>query len=200
MPNTLRAVMIVLGGGILVGIAARAVSNQQPSGPTLAIADPPTTTCAQQVWPNVDRRCLSWTLAPPPGPLQTPEGNEQPGRRKSSARVQPDMLDQLSVARPLPPDLQAPAARPHARETGRASARAQMRRQRLAERRRDDRMRAARFAFGSFDHSPVSSYAAEPRRRSRIRPTNPQDAYYYWQRPSWQRPFSSIEPYRSRTR
>jgi hypothetical protein len=198
MPKTLRAVLAVLGAGVLLGIIARSV--QGPSDAVIPIGDPPVAACAQQAWPNLDRRCLSWTVAPASEPVQTTDPSEQPGRRKPAAQEQRDMLGQLSVARPLPTELQGPAVRAHAREVDRESARAKMRRQRLAERRREARTRAAAYGFGGFDRSQVSSYAAEARPRSRIRPTSPQDAYYYSQRPSWQRPFSAVEPFSYRNR
>lgn len=191
MPNTLRAVLAVLGAGVLLGVVAQAINRQAPLSAALPTIDPPATACARQVWPNVDRRCLSWTLARVPDP--PPEGSESAGRAAPS--VQRDVLGQLSVAQPLSTELQRRAhgvAQSSARQAARASARAQMRRQRLAERRREDWGRAAGFAFGGFDHSQVSSYAAETRPRYRGRPSSSQDAYYYSRRPSSRRPFSSM--------
>jgi hypothetical protein len=206
MPKTLRSVLVVLGVGVLLGVVARSV--QEPSGAALPVAaDPPASACAQQSWPNIDRRCLSWTLARDSDAARIREASEQAGRAAPSA--QQDVLRRLSIAQPLPSELQPSAraqavghatAREAARASARASARAAARRQRLAERRRNDAARTAAFASGSFDQWQVSGYAAEARRRSRIRPTNPQDAYYYAQRPSWQRPFSSVDRFRSGTR
>jgi len=73
MPGFLRAAVIVLGGSAVLGTAALALL---PSAKDLApaarlsirgvsVAELPPATCKQQLWPNTDRICQSWTVAKP---------------------------------------------------------------------------------------------------------------------------------------
>jgi pyruvate/2-oxoglutarate dehydrogenase complex dihydrolipoamide acyltransferase (E2) component len=73
MPGFLRAATIVLGSSAVLGASALAARPSAPEGAVfarlrmagVAVADLPRVGCKQQLWPNTDRICQSWTIAQP---------------------------------------------------------------------------------------------------------------------------------------
>jgi len=73
MPGFLRAATIVLGSSAVLGASVLAALPSAPEGGLFArwgaigvpVADLPRASCKQQLWPNTDRICQSWTIAQP---------------------------------------------------------------------------------------------------------------------------------------
>jgi hypothetical protein len=73
MPGFLKAATTVFVGGAIVGAGALAVLPSMPESalalPLLfagvRVADLPPAPCKQQLWPNTDRSCQTWTIAGP---------------------------------------------------------------------------------------------------------------------------------------
>ena len=189
----LKVVVVSLAAGIVVvavamtarladkGPAGRPAWLPAPKETTLVteLNDPPNIPCRQQTWPNIDRQCLSWTATAGASSdgravdtLMTARVQDQPASRKDETRVgAPTAMPTTSAPTPVTGATQSAGAAPvkrvkQARDT----------KSRLARHGRNERI--ARRGNDDLGDLPLNSYGAA-QRRSMIRPTNPQDAYYY---------------------
>jgi hypothetical protein len=101
MPGFLKAATTVFVGGAIVGAGALAVLPSMPQSalalpPLFAgvrVADLPPASCKQQLWPNTDRSCQSWTIANPTvqallsAPARTPSSQPSSPSSPSSSTV-----------------------------------------------------------------------------------------------------------------
>jgi hypothetical protein len=73
MPGFLRAATIVLTSTAAIGVGVLTMLPSVPDGPWsgraraagVPVAELPRASCKQQLWPNTDRICQSWTIANP---------------------------------------------------------------------------------------------------------------------------------------
>jgi hypothetical protein len=188
----LKVVVVSLAAGIaVVAVAMTArLADKNPGGrpawlpapkeTTLVteLNDPPSIPCRQQTWPNIDRQCLSWTATAGASSdgraadtLMTVRVQEAPAPRKDETRVGAPAATPTSAPTPVTAATQSAGAAPakrvkQARDT----------KSRLARHGRNERI--ARRGNDDLSDLPLNSYGAA-QRRGAIRPTNPQDAYYY---------------------
>jgi hypothetical protein len=52
---------LAAAGALALMVLPSASATQTPFFTKAPIADPPKVACDKQMWPNTDRRCLSWT-------------------------------------------------------------------------------------------------------------------------------------------
>lgn len=184
----LKVVVTSLVMGIvvmLVGMTARIVDTGSTTGRPRWLPPPkqaevvavvqdsiaPEIPCKQQTWPSVDRQCLPWTAmadAPHDGHADPPAAIARlPGVR--SARK--DQMRPGAVPSPMNVAAQLPSAAKVRRVKQAHDAKV-----RVARHARNERV--ARYVNDDLSDVPMSSFGAASR-RGVVRPTNPQDAYYY---------------------
>jgi hypothetical protein len=197
----LKVVVVSLMAGIVVmAVAATArVADRSSAGHPSWLPSPKETTlvtelnerpqvaeqipCRRQAWPNIDRQCLSWTATANAAPeshathtAMSLRPQDGPAPRKDEARVAAPDATPTGAPPQVKVAVEAPAAPPVKRVKP-----AHDTKLRVARQGRSDG--AARRVDDDLSDVPVSSFGAAPR-RGVIRPTNPQDAYYYASRPA----------------
>lgn len=194
----------VLALSLVVGFAAL-VFLPSADGPLLAgiaVPDPAPSPCKKQYWPNVERRCL-WSE--PKHELSKTASKRDDAKldtaKKESAKpefddsAQPKQAKHLAeneTAGPVPlvtaetapaapnPTDHAPQAEPAARNVASVADTAAAARPAL---RKTDKPRPLRIAPATGDEIPIAVVRADGTRKTvLIRPTSPQDVYYYSQR------------------
>jgi hypothetical protein len=119
MPGFLRATVIVMTGGAIVGAGIVAMLPPAPkdwssdSFPSLfarlQVSDPPVAPCRQQFWPNSDRACQTWTVAHREVERILSEKTDTVGTSTptqdagTSERNPPTVAPQSVIAPPAPP-------------------------------------------------------------------------------------------------
>jgi len=184
MPGFGKAATIVLAGGAIVGAgalfllpAADGARRALPLTATIRMSDLPPAPCKQQIWPNTDRACQTWTT--PKREIanvlsaQAADRNVVPADNVTIVARTPAPVDD-------PRELAETAERPAIVTDPRLVASetvGQVRSQRKAQ---DDKTRSARSARGAGAAIPVAARSGDGTRRLiMIRPTSPQDALYY---------------------
>jgi hypothetical protein len=205
MPGFLRAATTVVTGGAIVGAGVLMLLPADPAGSlkvsaifaTVRVSDLPPAPCKQQLWPNTDRACQTWTTPKhaiervlqakvEPGQSELSTGNitiasvPLPAPRPATTTERADGPSRIAMqlAAPLSTEPERPSA--DARLTaGETADEARARAVRVGQ---NDSPRAARSARGA-DLSrtiPIAARSADGTSRViMIRPTSRQDALYY---------------------
>jgi hypothetical protein len=138
MPGFLRAATIVLTSTAAIGVGVLTMLPSVPEGPWsgraraagVPVAELPRASCKQQLWPNTDRICQSWTIANPevakllsaptaPAPAPSAQTrlwsaaavSESATGAVQADRSQSDDVDAPTPIKPVPQVAAAPAPR-----------------------------------------------------------------------------------------
>jgi len=188
----LKVVVLSLVAGI--GVAAGAVSMRlaepsaasrvfpsqpQPREEQVVTVVPDDIPCRKQVWPNIDRKCLTWTKTANAdadanvAAVDASAGNATREPETAAHDVTPAQHDAQLAAAELSP---AAAKQAETERKARIAARAKRERERA-------RRMIARAHNDDLSDMPVNGFAGTTR-RSTLRATNSQDVYYYATRPA----------------
>lgn len=197
MSSFFGAAARILALSMVVGFAAL-LFLPSVDGPVLAglsIPDPAPSSCKKQHWPNVDRGCL-WNEAKreparavAKAETPTPPTKAQTAKVETAQPVNPNDAIPSSPVSEAPPPIAAPIAsgvadlRP-ALAADLASAKSDNAAPARPALRRSDKQKPPRNGLvASAEDIPISVVRADGTRRTvLIRPTSPQDVYYYSQR------------------
>jgi hypothetical protein len=188
----MRSLIKIFIIGILGGIGAlMLLPSEGKLVASAPIPDPPAQGCKQQAWPNADRGCLAWTagrrdVATPQAVHRQTGENDVPS---SPAPTPPATAENAIAAAPLASDEDTTGTAPPTKSAARpASPEKHARKSRGTDRRTREALGVVRSFGDSLSDVPISGYAVDRgKRRVLIRPTSPQDVYYYERGGVWPR-------------
>jgi hypothetical protein len=191
MPSSMRSLIKIFIIGMLGGIGAlMLLPSEGKLVASAPVPDPPAQGCKQQAWTNADRGCLAWTAA---RDVATPQAvRRQTGENdvpSTPAPTPPATAENAVAAASLVSDQDTTGAAPPTKSTARpASPEKHARKSRGTDRRTREALGMVRSFGDSLSDVPISGYAVDRAgRRVLIRPTSPQDVYYYERGGVWPR-------------